>query len=107
MSNPTKPERQFSLVPPKKRFLAGDKARLDKFANITQDPDFQVFLNEALCQFVAYLPEGRTLEEKAGMNDRRLGAKDFANMLVKFPFQDVEAPNGQRSDNLIHTPAKY
>ena len=107
MSNPTKPERQFSLVPPKKRFLAGDKARLDKFANITQDPDFQAFLNDALCQYMTHLQEGRTIEEKASLNDQRVGARNFASTLVKFPFQDTTPENGQRSDNLIHTPVKY
>lgn len=107
MSN-IRTEKKHSLKPPKFRFLNGDQKRVDRFRELFQDPDTQEYINEVLCQYITHLGEGVTLEQKAHFDSKRIGAKEFANMLPLFAFPDeILNPNPPRNQlDYTDTPKK-
>lgn len=72
-----------------------DKKRIQRYQDLCTDPDYQKFINEVYAQYCTKLISGRTPEEQAQTENRRLGANQFSQLLVTFPFK----PKPQESKN--------
>lgn len=87
---------EIRLKTPQEMFQEGDdKKRVQRYQDLCTDPDFQKFINEVYAQYCVKLFSGRTQEEQASTENRRLGANEFSKLLVTFPFK----PKIQESKN--------
>lgn len=80
---------------------SSDKKRIQKYQDLCSDPDFQQYVNEVFAQYCTKLNSGRTLDEQAQTENRRLGANEFSRMLITFPFKPKVLEVPKNAGNLI------